>query len=122
MDYPSLKALHLLFVGISLVGFFLRAVGRFRDHGWLDLKPVRIAPHVIDTGLLATGIWLWVMTAHGMAGWLIIKLICVIVYIVAGVFVFRAGSSRASRLAALLIAILALVGTLALAVQKPLFL
>ncbi|MGH8401932.1 MAG: SirB2 family protein [Gammaproteobacteria bacterium] len=89
--YAEVKLAHILFAALSIGLFGLRgafsllAARPLRRHVW------RILPHVVDTLLLAMGIWLAVMLRLNPlhVTWLGVKLLCVIGYIVLGVLAFR---------------------------------
>lgn len=118
MDYGSLKQLHALLALISISGFLLRATGRWLDWGWMARRAVRIVPHVIDTALLATGIWLWIMVGWGAADWLLFKMVMLLVYILSGVAVLRPATPRRFRLAATLLALISISCLVYAAFQK----
>lgn len=93
-----LKTLHVLFVFLSLTGFLLRLFWRWRRPQRLQLRWVRVLPHVNDTALLATGLamvvryhwWPW------QQPWLAAKLLALLVYIVLGAVALRRGSGGAA--------------------------
>ncbi|SCZ51796.1 SirB2 family protein [Thiohalomonas denitrificans] len=80
---PTLKFFHVIFVTLSVSGFFLRGVLRLSAPGLLDNRLARTLPHVNDTLLLVTGIALvvgygWNPLHHP---WLEAKLAALLVYI-----------------------------------------
>ena len=109
--YVWVKNAHLLFVGASLLLFALRGgmalvVGRPLQHPlWRRLPPL------VDTLLLACGIWLMLLLGLDplRTPWLGVKLLCVAGYIVLGILAFRLPGPRGARLALFLTA-LALFG------------
>ena len=119
-DYPTLKGVHVALVAISVVGFVARALpavfaDRRTQNRWL-----RSAPHVVDTLLLATGVWLavlagWRPLAHPWLGW---KLYWLVVYIVLGLFVMRVTLPRPVRIAAFIAALATVAQLIATAVTK----
>ncbi|MDF3013512.1 MAG: regulator SirB, partial [Cellvibrio sp.] len=54
--YLALKHLHLTFVFLSLLAFFVRGIWLFMNSGMLGKKWVKILPHIISTILLVSGI------------------------------------------------------------------
>ena len=68
----------------------------------LDRRFVRVAPHVVDTILLASALWLcWILHQWPFVeGWLTAKVIGLVVYIVLGAIALRRGRSRGVRVAA----------------------
>lgn len=94
--YQDIKTLHILFAGLSIGLFVLRgsfAVLASRPLAWRGWK---IAPHVVDTLLLALGVWLATMLRLNPlhVSWLGVKLLCVLGYIVLGVLAFRLARPR----------------------------
>ncbi len=79
----TLKFFHVIFVTLTVSGFFIRGVLRLSAPGLLDNRFARTAPHVNDTLLLATGIAMvvgygWNPLNHP---WLEAKLAALLVYI-----------------------------------------
>jgi uncharacterized membrane protein SirB2 len=91
VSYFALKHLHQWLVVISALGFVARSAGHWRGAAWVRGRLARIAPHVIDTLLLATGVWLaWTLRlTPGQAPWLLAKIIGLLGYIALGVMVMR---------------------------------
>src|SRR5699024_2919506 len=78
------------------------------DSDWLHWRPVRIAPHVIDTILLASAIGL-VLLLHQypfVQGWLTAKVVALVVYIGLGTVALKRGRSKQLRLATWIAALL----------------
>ncbi len=110
MLYPALKTAHVALAAISIAGFAARGLLMIAGSPLLAARFTRVAPHVVDSALLATGVALAFVlgvSPHD-APWLAAKLIALLGYIVLGSVALRRGRSRRSR-------ILALVGALALA-------
>ncbi len=84
--------IHIVFVLSSFISFVGRvALSEFKPEV-LNARFFKIAPHVIDTFLLVSGISLvvrgdWI--ANGEYGWIISKFIVLLVYIGLGVVVMR---------------------------------
>lgn len=82
--------LHLLFVAISAVSFFVRGIGHLRQQTWVQRKLVRIVPHMVDTGLLVTAILLLItLEISPLTDWVLAKILALIVYVFFGVMAFR---------------------------------
>lgn len=99
MDYLLIKQIHMMTVGLSLAIFMLRACWSVRESPQLTRRWVRILPHVVDTALLAFGLWLMVIlrawpTQHP---WLVAKLVGLIVYIVVGSLAIKRGRTPMIR-------------------------
>lgn len=58
MDYSTVKVIHVGAVATSYALFVLRGVWMLRGSSFLHARWVRIGPHVVDTVLLASAIFL----------------------------------------------------------------
>lgn len=107
MDYATLKTLHLTTVGITLALFLLRGAWMIAGSPRLRARWVRIAPHLNDTVLLASGIALaWMLGLSPLEhGWLAAKLVALFVYIGLGTIALKRGKTRRRRIAAWLAAL-----------------
>ena len=110
MLYPTLKTAHVALAALSIAGFAARGVLMVTGSPLLAARFTRVAPHVVDSALLATGVAL--AFALGVspldAPWLAAKLIALLGYIVLGSIALRRGRTRRTRM-------LALAGALSLA-------
>ncbi len=118
--YDSLRLLHLAAVIVSAAGFLARAALMLADSPALNRRFVRIAPHVVDTVLLAAGVAMVVLArlsplAHP---WLAAKLGGLIAYIALGAVALRYGRTRRVRLLALAGAVLAFAYIVGTALQR----
>lgn len=107
--YSTLKIIHVSFAITSIAGFVLRGVWMFSHSAILDRRIIRVAPHVVDTAFLISGIWLVVilhLTVREQA-WLIAKFVALILYIVFGAIALRRGRTMQIRGAAFVAALLA---------------
>lgn len=83
-----MKSLHLLFVVLSLGSFLGRvALVQFRPE-MLELKWVKIAPHILSSFLLLTGFSL-AFSYPGDHGWIAAKLIALIGFIGLGILTLK---------------------------------
>jgi uncharacterized membrane protein SirB2 len=106
ISYAAVKQLHIAAAALSLALFLLRAVWMLASPARLQVRWVKIVPHCIDTVLLASALWLaWQLGAAGMRGWLVAKVIAVLVYIAAGTVALKRGRTRGVRIAALIVAL-----------------
>lgn len=108
--YLGLKSLHLLTVALSASLFVYRGYLMLARSRRLQTRFLRIAPHVIDTFLLASGVGL-VLVLGGtpiMQVWLQSKLALIFAYIVVGAIALKYGKTYRVRATALLIALLLL--------------
>jgi uncharacterized membrane protein SirB2 len=118
--YAIIKNIHVLAVLISIAGFILRGVWMMRESGLLDRKPVRVLPHIVDTVLLVTAIWLTVLIGQYpfSTSWLTAKLVALIVYIALGMIAIRRGKTRRQRIIAFGLALLTAAYILLVAVTR----
>lgn len=114
-----LPHLHAGLAALSILGFIGRG-------GWLLAtghrpggKFLKIAPHVVDTLLLLTGLILLGMLGWAMAttSWMALKLILVVVYIAFGIATFRASQFN-RRLLFFILAVLSFAQIMAIAFTR----
>lgn len=118
-DYATIKAVHLSAASLSIAGFVLRGVWMLRAPQRLRLRWVRIAPHVIDTVLLASALWLaWQLGADGTRGWLWAKVAGLLVYIVLGTVALKRGRTLGIRIGAFVTALATFAYIVSVAVTK----
>lgn len=98
--YLALKHIHLTFVVLSLLAFFVRGIWLFMNSSMLGKKWVKILPHIISTILLVSGIVLAVhlSLSPGSQPWLMAKIVGLIIYIGLGVAAFKVPSPTVSKL------------------------
>jgi uncharacterized membrane protein SirB2 len=106
IDYTTLKLIHISCVATSYMLFVVRGVWMLRQSPLLQQRWVRVAPHVVDTVLLASAIVMAITIRQYplVAGWLTAKVVALLFYIGLGMMAFRFGRSRGQRLAAWLAA------------------
>ena len=107
MDYPALKFLHVACAVLSIAGFAARGVLMLRDSPLLASRWLRIAPHVVDTVLLASAIWLALLVGQYpfTHGWLTAKLLALVAYILFGTVALKRGRSKPVRATAFALAL-----------------
>lgn len=113
-----LKSLHMLFILLSVGGFITRIMLVQFKPAWLQPKIAKIAPHVIDTILLLSGIGL-VFQGNWMAGeygWILSKLVMLCAYIGFGVMAMR--NTGLKRWAAFVLALACFGYILVIAISK----
>ncbi|WP_331352652.1 SirB2 family protein [Cellvibrio sp. UBA7671] len=98
--YLALKHLHLTFVVLSLLAFFVRGIWLFMNSSMLSRKWVKILPHIISTILLVSGIVLAVhlSMSPGSQTWLMAKIIGLVAYIGLGIAAFKVPNPNARKL------------------------
>jgi len=107
--YSTLKTIHVSFAIVSIAGFVLRGVWMFTNSANLGRRIVRIAPHVVDTAFLISGIWLVVILNLPLLDhtWLIAKIIALTFYIVLGTIALKRCTTIQIRAVAFVLALLA---------------
>ncbi len=107
MDYALLKAVHVTCVGVTLALFFGRGLLMLADSPLLGTRLLRVAPHVVDTLLLASAIWMAVASRQYpfVEGWLTAKVIALLAYIGLGTIALSRGRTKRARAIAWLLAL-----------------
>ncbi|MBM5571706.1 MULTISPECIES: SirB2 family protein [Deefgea] len=118
--YLDIKHLHISLVTLSGVLFLLRGLLMLKSSKALQMKTLRIAPHIIDTGLLIAGVSLAVMLGlkPSETPWIMAKLIALIVYIGLGTIAIKRGKTLAIRASAFVAALATFGYMIAVAVTK----
>lgn len=99
--YSALKHLHVTTVALSFGLFALRGIWMLVESAQLQRRWVRIAPHVIDSVLLASAIGLTVTLRQYpfVQGWLTAKVLGLILYIILGGIALKHGATKTIRVA-----------------------
>jgi uncharacterized membrane protein SirB2 len=120
MSYYALKHIHMTFAVLSGALFLVRGLWMLADSGYLQRRWVKIAPHVIDTLLLASavGLAVWSSQYPGQSPWLTAKLVALVAYIGLGTVALKRGRTRAVRTLAFAGALACFAYILAVAVTK----
>ncbi|WGG52790.1 SirB2 family protein [Rugamonas sp. DEMB1] len=120
MDYYALKYLHMSCAALSGGLFLLRGCWMLFQPARLQQRWVRVAPHIIDTALLASAVTLAVLSGqYPLAqGWLSAKVLALLLYIVLGTVALKRGKTRAVRAGAFAAALACFGYIVAVAVSK----
>jgi uncharacterized membrane protein SirB2 len=104
-----LKSIHVGAVGLSIAGFIARGLLMLRGSPLLKTRFARVAPHVVDTVLLASALWLcWLLREYPFAeGWLTAKVLGLLAYIALGTIALKRGRTPRVRAAAFVAALAA---------------
>ena len=107
MEYTSLKAIHLAAVALSLTGFFARGLASLRGAAWVRGRLARTLPHIVDSVLLLSALWLaWTLRLNpAEAPWLLAKIIGLVAYIGLGMVALKPGRPIVQRALAWLAAL-----------------
>lgn len=103
MSYLAWKHLHTTAVLLTLTGFALRGWWMWRRPAMLQRRWVRVAPHVVDTLLLASGVAMvsYFFSSAGLPDWILAKIVGLLAYIALGTVALKRGRTRSVRLLAL---------------------
>ena len=106
--YPQIRYVHILTVTLSGSLFALRGLGILMGMRWPRWALVRYLSYTIDTALLTAALMLVTILPAALFGngWLALKLVLVVVYVVLGVFALRRGRTPRARAICYLAALL----------------
>jgi uncharacterized membrane protein SirB2 len=105
--YPQIRYVHILAVTLSGCLFALRGLGILLGQRWPRRAVVRYASYTIDTVLLTAALMLVTILPAALFGngWLTLKLVLVVVYVVLGVYALRRGETRKAKAVAYVLAL-----------------
>lgn len=100
--YLAVRWLHVGCAALTIAGFAARGVLMLRESAWLRHRFVRIAPHAVDTVLLASAVWLaWFLgQVPFVHAWITAKLCALLAYVVLGTIALKRGRTKRARAAA----------------------
>ena len=102
MSYLLLRDIHITCALLTGLGFALRGVWMLRASPLLHHRLTRTLPHVNDTLLLGSAIWMTTRLGQYplVTPWLSAKLFALLAYIVLGSVALKRGPTRSIRAAA----------------------
>lgn len=102
-----IKYIHVVCAFLSISGFIYRGILKLTTPEKLSKKWLKITPHIIDTILLASAIYLVFITQQypTLFNWVSMKIVALIIYIVLGLFALRFCKTRMSIIVSFLLAI-----------------
>ena len=120
MDYQAIKHLHMGAVALSVIGFGARGMASFTGAAWVQSRPAKVLPHVLDTVLLLSAIALvWLLQLNPLdTPWLLAKIIGLVLYIGLGVVALRPAVAKPLRASAWVAALLVVGWMASVAVSK----
>ena len=120
MDYGVLKLIHQSAVTISFFGFCARGIGMLNDAGWLAHRATKTLPHVVDTVLIVSAIWLaWMLRlSPASTPWIAAKIVGLLVYIALGMVALRFGRAKSVRAGAFVAALVTFAYIVSVALTK----
>jgi len=97
--YPQVKLVHVVAVLLSGGLFFLRGLVLHLDGQWAMAAPLRYLSYTIDTVLLTAALMLATMIRQYpfVHGWLTMKVVLLVAYIVLGTYALKRGRTRRTR-------------------------
>jgi uncharacterized membrane protein SirB2 len=106
--YPQIKLVHIAAVLTSGFLFLLRGAAVNAGMNWAMAAPLRYLTYIVDTTLLTAALMLATLLHQYpfVHGWLTVKVLLLVVYIVLGTFALKRGSTRKIRIACWLVALL----------------
>jgi uncharacterized membrane protein SirB2 len=89
--YPQIKLVHIAAIVCSGALFFLRGSSALAGLRWPMAAPVRYLSYTIDTVLLTAAMMLLTILPGALFanGWLLVKVVLVVTYVVLGVLAMR---------------------------------
>lgn len=120
MNYFALKHLHVTFAVLSGALFLLRGVWMMSGSSLLQRRWVRIAPHIVDTLLLASAVTLAVFSSQYplQQPWLTAKVVALVAYVALGTVALKRGRTQQVRIGAFIAALACFGYILAVAVTR----
>lgn len=119
MQYVYAHHLHVACVAVSVALFVLRGGLMLAGSPLLKTRLLRIVPHVVDSVLLASALWL-VSVLHlpvFQTPWLVAKLAGLVAYVVLGSLALRRARSRPARVAAFVAALVTVGWMISVAIR-----
>ena len=107
MSYLLIKTFHTLAALLTISGFIVRGYWMMADSDKLQHRISRVAPHIVDTVFLASGVALLVMLSLNpfSQSWLLAKFTGLIAYILLGTVAIRRGPTLQIRTVAFVAAL-----------------
>ena len=115
-----IKSIHMITAIATISAFLLRGYWMMVESERLQLKFIRIAPHIIDTVFLLSGIALIIKMQLNVFSepWLLAKLVGLVTYIVLGTIAIKRGPTLQIRVIAFVAALATFAYIIGVAVAK----
>lgn len=118
----AIKLIHVCCALLTGLSFFVRGIWMLQASPWFQARITKTIPHLIDTILLLSGLW---MAVHWQLNpiqhpWLLAKLLALLLYIGLGMMAFRFAKSREQRFVYWGLALLLLLHLYGFALSKSL--
>lgn len=85
----SLYFSHIALAYISLALLLIRGVLSARKVDWRQYKLLKIAPHLVDTLLLVSGIAFFVTVGYPLTSWIFAKVLFLVLYVIFAAKAFK---------------------------------
>ena len=97
--YLALRHMHIACVVLTIALFLLRGGLMIAESPWLRSRALLVLPHVIDTILLSTALMLTTIVHQYpfVQGWLTMKVVLLVVYVVLGSIAIKRGRTKRIR-------------------------
>ena len=120
MDYLWVKYLHVSCVVISISLFVLCGSLQLQSKPWRQWWLLRVAPHIVDSVLLASALWLaWRSAQYPfVAGWLSAKVLALLAYILLGMRALGRNTPQRQRLPYFVAALLSVTNIVGVALTR----
>lgn len=120
--YEMAKHLHVTAVVVSVLLFSVRFALSIMEHQARNNKLLKVIPHIVDTILLGSAIWLVFLSPMTQVdGWIASKVIGVVLYIVSGFYALKWAKSKRSQILGFISAIVWITVTMGVAFSKQAF-
>jgi uncharacterized membrane protein SirB2 len=118
--YEIFKSLHATTAVVSISFFITRFIWKLKQSPVLQRKWVKISPHINDTILLLSAIYLVIASEQYpfVDAWVTAKLILLFVYIGLGMVALKLGKTQSARLIAFVAAVAVFAFILSIAITK----
>ncbi|MDQ1811812.1 SirB2 family protein [Massilia scottii] len=123
MEYLAVKHLHMSCAALSIGLFVLRGVWMLNDAPQLARRWVKVAPHLVDTVLLASALTMVVWSGQYpfVQPWLGAKVVALVLYIMLGAVALKPGRPKQVRAIAFGAALLTVAYIVAVALTRRVF-
>ena len=120
MDYLWVKYLHVSCVVISISLFVLCGSLQLQSKPWRQWWLLRVAPHIVDSVLLGSALWLaWRSAQYPFVeGWLTAKVLALLLYIGLGMRALGRNTPQTQRLPFFAAALLSVTYILGVALTR----
>ena len=100
MEYLLVRHLHVTCVLLSVSLFVWRGALALMSRPWRQWRVLRVAPHVVDTVLLGSALWLaWRIGQYPFVnGWLTAKVLGLLAYVLLGLRALGQNTRQSQRL------------------------